>query len=827
MEQRASIDLVSRTKIEGWVIPTESVLLKVNDEFVFEVTDFYKRQDLIDSGVTGEENIAFSLDVFDFMQNIGENVKVELYSKNLKLVEKTVKLKSIDNILPNPFFKLASFNEIEHWTIRTSHRLGLNLNTFYSPQSLALSNGFYTRINLPDANETKEPIQLSPSKLSVPSDYTGLQMAIVAKASQPLNLHVRVVSQDGKIVWDYPVMIAQSWQDHRIDIDPIAFEKLKSGESSLTFCTKHYGRRFIDFALVYIAEDAQNIKVQKVPADFADSVSFLKGNLIKNGKLDSWNNGIKFKEINRGQELADNWFIEFDKSNKGKVAVAAISDLWQKDTSSVTLETGFGLRVKTQNLTGYNRIIVPFAKANLNCINYELNVELAPISNGVSCTLPRIYMIARDTVNDLIVHDVVRKQVLLERTTLQFKLSAQTIDHIINKAISHSTICIAIDIPSNFDIGIYSISLEPCGEIISEEVEQSHIQDNALIQFEDSSIFEQLNLIKGLEQWSTTSTVSFEKVEDTSNLNEANTVTEFKDHIALLKCHKLSRPSRCFPTVDVIVPVYNACDDVLKCISSLIEKTDILHRVIIINDGDEERTENMLTAFDETFNHVEVIKNAENIGYTKSVNKGISHSNSDWVVVLNSDTIVSEGWLGKLLNCALSSPKVGMVGALSNAASWQSVPFVHDSEGDWNLNPLPEGMSVDDMAELVSELSQRSYPEVGVINGFCQLINMNLLDEIGLLDEIAFPVGYGEENDMCARAVKAGYTLMIADDTYVFHAKSKSFGHEKRKVLAKQGSIALKQKHPDVDWGKVTKLIFENENLVTLREQLAEHLIKD
>ena len=85
----------------------------------------------------------------------------------------------------------------------------------------------------------------------------------------------------------------------------------------------------------------------------------------------------------------------------------------------------------------------------------------------------------------------------------------------------------------------------------------------------------------------------------------------------------------------------------------------------------------------------------------------------------------------------------------------------------------------------------------------------------------------GADELQSARAVKAGYTLMIADDTYVFHAKSKSFGHEKRKVLAKQGSIALKQKHPDVDWGKVTKLIFENENLVTLREQLAEHLIKD
>ena len=77
---------------------------------------------------------------------------------------------------------------------------------------------------------------------------------------------------------------------------------------------------------------------------------------------------------------------------------------------------------------------------------------------------------------------------------------------------------------------------------------------------------------------------------------------------------------------------------------------------------------------------------------------------------------------------------------------------------------------------------------------------------------------------MCARAVKAGYTLLIADDTYVFHAKSKSFGHSKRKELAKQGSAALKKKHPDVDWGDVTKRIFEHPSLVELRKQLAVSL---
>jgi GT2 family glycosyltransferase len=263
------------------------------------------------------------------------------------------------------------------------------------------------------------------------------------------------------------------------------------------------------------------------------------------------------------------------------------------------------------------------------------------------------------------------------------------------------------------------------------------------------------------------------------------------------------------------------------CISALIEKTDIVHRIIIVNDGQEERTAEMLEAFNLKYNHLDVLTNAENIGYTKSVNKGVKHSNADWVVVLNSDTIVSEGWLGRLINCALSDTNVGMVGALSNAASWQSVPNIRDEEGDWHLNPIPEGMSVDDMANLISDISTREYPEVGVINGFCQLINTQMLDVIGVLDEVAFPVGYGEENDMCARAVKAGYKLLIADDTYIFHAKSKSFGHEKRKTLAKQGSAALKKKHPDVNWNEITNVIFKHPALVNIRKELSESLLAE
>jgi glycosyltransferase involved in cell wall biosynthesis len=104
-------------------------------------------------------------------------------------------------------------------------------------------------------------------------------------------------------------------------------------------------------------------------------------------------------------------------------------------------------------------------------------------------------------------------------------------------------------------------------------------------------------------------------------------------------------------------------------------------------------------------------------------------------------------------------------------------------------------MNVDEMARLVASVSTRSYPRLPFVNGFCFMMHRKVIDAIGYMDEENFPIGYGEENDFCIRAADAGYELAIADDVYVFHAKSKSFGHQQRKVLSEQGSINLKKKH--------------------------------
>jgi GT2 family glycosyltransferase len=249
-------------------------------------------------------------------------------------------------------------------------------------------------------------------------------------------------------------------------------------------------------------------------------------------------------------------------------------------------------------------------------------------------------------------------------------------------------------------------------------------------------------------------------------------------------------------SIDIIVPVFNALEYTKRCLGSVLQNHDGLHiRLIIVNDGSDQATTSWLRAFEENTAGVEVIENQVNLGYTKAVNVGMVASQGDFLVILNSDTVVTPGWLRNLLRCMLSDASIGLVGPLSNAASWQSVPKAKNSDGSLCANQLPKTVSPDMLALLIAAESNRDYPRVRFLNGFCLMMSRSVLDEVGLLDESAFPRGYGEENDFCLRAFAQGFELAVADDSFVYHAKSKSFGHEHRHLLSKKGGEALRKKH--------------------------------
>lgn len=248
--------------------------------------------------------------------------------------------------------------------------------------------------------------------------------------------------------------------------------------------------------------------------------------------------------------------------------------------------------------------------------------------------------------------------------------------------------------------------------------------------------------------------------------------------------------------IDVIVTVFNALNDVKKCLRSLsCTKDGFWVEIIVVNDGSDDSTTKWLREFCANRTGFQLIEHEENRGYTAAVNSGLKASNSPFVVLLNSDTVVCQRWLKGLVACMQSDGRIGISGPLSNAASWQSIPVLFDAQGQFCVNALPENVTPDDMASIVHSCSEKIYPRVPFINGFCFMIRKQLIEDIGFMDEKAFPAGYGEENDFCIRALDAGYLLAIADDAYVYHSKSKSFGHARRKQLTSAGSAALLRKH--------------------------------
>jgi len=277
---------------------------------------------------------------------------------------------------------------------------------------------------------------------------------------------------------------------------------------------------------------------------------------------------------------------------------------------------------------------------------------------------------------------------------------------------------------------------------------------------------------------------------------------------------------RRFVRVDIIVPVFNAIEDVKACLDSVQRNVDDFDQsIIIINDGSDAATTEWLRNWSGNRDSVELIEHEGNLGYTRSVNTGLKRSTAPYVILLNSDTIVTRDWIYGLIRCAVSDSKIGIVGPLSNAATWQSVPEVFDAEG-FAINQLPSGLNIEDMARIVREESSRIYPRLPFVNGFCYLIKRQVIETIGLMDEESFPVGYGEENDYCMRASDAGFTLAIADDTYVYHSKSKSFGHEQRKEFSKRGNSALRHKHGEEKVKKLINEIKETKLLSVIRQKV-------
>jgi len=246
--------------------------------------------------------------------------------------------------------------------------------------------------------------------------------------------------------------------------------------------------------------------------------------------------------------------------------------------------------------------------------------------------------------------------------------------------------------------------------------------------------------------------------------------------------------------VDIVICVHNSPKVVEGCLKSVYNQTKIDFNLIIIDDGSDSNTQSLLENFTRSKENSFVIRNEKALKYTKAANQGINRTISEYVILLNSDTIVSDSWAQKMIAPFNLYEDTGLTGPLSNAASFQSVPLIYDEFGKYAINKLPSNYSVNDVQKVLEKQSA-FFPEIDFLNGFCMAIKRNVFNEIGYLDESLFPNGYGEEIDFCLRARKNGYKLRVADNCYIYHVKSQSYGHHQRDKYASESREILRKKY--------------------------------
>ena len=243
-------------------------------------------------------------------------------------------------------------------------------------------------------------------------------------------------------------------------------------------------------------------------------------------------------------------------------------------------------------------------------------------------------------------------------------------------------------------------------------------------------------------------------------------------------CGSFVIPSPIKPThpVAVILPVYRGIEMTKRCI--LAAMPGILAvpdaRLIAINDaspdvGMQEMLEQLASQWPNIF---VLLKNESNLGFVGTVNRGFAYFPQHDAVLLNSDVIVPQDWLRRLIDEAYSRADIGTVTPFSNNATICSFPhFLQE-------NPPPFNLDVDSVDAVFRHAKLPCIvAPTGV--GFCMYIRRACLDVIGYLNQEKFGRGYGEENDLCQRALKSGWHNIISPNLYAYHEGGVSFSSDK------------------------------------------------
>ncbi|MCK4891256.1 MAG: glycosyltransferase family 2 protein, partial [Candidatus Pacebacteria bacterium] len=219
--------------------------------------------------------------------------------------------------------------------------------------------------------------------------------------------------------------------------------------------------------------------------------------------------------------------------------------------------------------------------------------------------------------------------------------------------------------------------------------------------------------------------------------------------------------------VYIIILNWNNEEDTIECIRSLKKINYNDYKIIIVDNGSEEKS---VLKIKKQYSEICIIKNKKNLGFAGGNNIGIKYAinnGADYVLLINNDTIVDEDFLNKLVEAGDSNESVGLVGSKIYFYSEPNRIWFAGGKVNWLKN---KGTHIG-----LDEIDKGQYDkinDVGYLTGCCLLIKREVIEQIGALKEDYFL--YYEDTDFSLRARNIGYKCVYVPESKIYHKISRS-----------------------------------------------------